>query len=83
MCHVFLDLSCSPSSFFKSWLSLLLNMQNHEDNYERAEREERKKNKQIIVNSKKNLVKESFIYDVQKKPKIQSPLSPCPHRAMV
>ena len=61
---------CSPSSSFfkKLWLTLLLNMQNNENNYEEAEREEReKKKKKVIFNSKKEIDKGSFIYDVHKK----------------
>ena len=44
---------CSPSSFLKLRLSLLLNVQNNEKNYEGAESEETKKNKIIIFNSSK------------------------------
>ena len=39
---------CSPSSFLKLWLSLLLNMQNNEKKYQGAECEVTKKNKNHI-----------------------------------
>ena len=44
-----------PSSFFNLRLSLLLNIQSNENNYERAEADKRKKNQKIIFNSKKVL----------------------------
>ena len=41
-------------------------MQNNENNYEGVEKEERKKNKTIILNSEKESGKRSLMYDVRK-----------------
>ena len=41
-------------------------MQNNENNYEGVEKEERKKNKTIILNSEKESGNRSLMYDVRK-----------------
>ena len=47
-----------------------VNMQNKENNYERAVRKETKKSKKIVFNTKIEFGKESSIYDIRKKSEI-------------
>ena len=47
-----------------------VNMQNKENNYERAVRKETKKSKKIVFNTKIEFGEESSIYDVRKKSEI-------------
>ena len=56
-----------PLPFLTLWLPLLLNMENNEKNYEGAESKEKRKNKKIVLNSKKEFARVySFITSARK-----------------
>ena len=63
-----------PCLFLKLWLYLLLNMKNSGNNYERAERKEKEKQK-IIFNRKKKFVRDHSFMTPAEKVKIRTPLS--------